>query len=154
MVSAVAHGIRMARRGHAAVSCSVRWRFPLCALQVEGAVRMYSVQPVPSGNISPASSSQTHVRSKVTPLDVQRMHDRCDPITMVTAYDYPTGVACERAEVDMVLIGDSLGMVALGHTDTVSVTMNVSICVHMYICTYIYKYTHTHIYIYILVCTI
>ena len=41
----------------------------------------------------------------------------------VTAYDYPTGLLAEQAEVDIVLVGDSLGMVVLGFDDTIPVTM-------------------------------
>jgi 3-methyl-2-oxobutanoate hydroxymethyltransferase len=42
---------------------------------------------------------------------------------MVTAYDYPFGLLAEQAEVDMVLVGDSLGMVVMGLEGTVAVTM-------------------------------
>jgi 3-methyl-2-oxobutanoate hydroxymethyltransferase len=46
------------------------------------------------------------------------------PIVMVTAYDYPSGVAAEAAAVDIVLVGDSGAMTVLGHPDTVSVTVD------------------------------
>lgn len=46
------------------------------------------------------------------------------PIVMVTAYDYPSGVAAEAAAVDIVLVGDSGAMTVLGHPDTVSVTLD------------------------------
>ena len=43
---------------------------------------------------------------------------------MVTAYDYPQARTADAAGVDMVLVGDSLAMVVLGHADTLSVTMD------------------------------
>lgn len=45
-------------------------------------------------------------------------------LTMLTAYDYCTAVWVDRAGVDMILVGDSLAMVMLGHEDTLSVTMD------------------------------
>ncbi len=49
---------------------------------------------------------------------------RGEKLAMVTAYDYPQGRAADTAGVDMVLVGDSLAMVVLGHADTLSVTMD------------------------------
>jgi 3-methyl-2-oxobutanoate hydroxymethyltransferase len=46
-----------------------------------------------------------------------------EKITMVTAYDYPTAVICEKTEMDLLLVGDSLGMVVLGYESTIPVTM-------------------------------
>ncbi|HEX9942008.1 MAG TPA: 3-methyl-2-oxobutanoate hydroxymethyltransferase [Thermoanaerobaculia bacterium] len=48
---------------------------------------------------------------------------RGDRLVMVTAYDFPQGRAADAAGVDIVLVGDSLAMVVLGHPDTLSVTM-------------------------------
>ncbi|KAJ2720776.1 cell wall biogenesis and architecture protein [Coemansia sp. Benny D115] len=52
------------------------------------------------------------------------MYGEGKPLAMMTAYDYPTAVACERAGMDIALVGDSLAMVALGHEDTSQVTMD------------------------------
>lgn len=43
---------------------------------------------------------------------------------MITAYDYTSAVIANRAGVDMILVGDSLGMVMLGRKDTLSVTLD------------------------------
>lgn len=45
------------------------------------------------------------------------------PISVMTAYDYPWAKLVDGAGIDIVLVGDSLGMVVLGYPDTVSVTM-------------------------------
>ncbi|HEY4592690.1 MAG TPA: 3-methyl-2-oxobutanoate hydroxymethyltransferase [Thermoanaerobaculia bacterium] len=50
--------------------------------------------------------------------------ERGDRLVMVTAYDFPQGRAADAAGVDIILVGDSLAMVVLGHPDTLSVTMD------------------------------
>jgi 3-methyl-2-oxobutanoate hydroxymethyltransferase len=45
-------------------------------------------------------------------------------ITMMTAYDFPTSKAISEAGIDIILVGDSLAQVVLGHDDTLSVTMD------------------------------
>ncbi len=47
-----------------------------------------------------------------------------EPIAMLTAYDYPTSQALDAAGVDILLVGDSLAMVVLGHPNTLSVTVD------------------------------
>ncbi|MUK87550.1 3-methyl-2-oxobutanoate hydroxymethyltransferase [Ornithinibacillus sp. L9] len=54
-------------------------------------------------------------------LDLKKMKQNEEKITMVTAYDYPSAKQAEQAEVDMILVGDSLGMVVLGYESTVEV---------------------------------
>ena len=46
------------------------------------------------------------------------------PLTMLTAYDAPTAAACERAGVDAILVGDSVGNASLGYDSTLPVTMD------------------------------
>ncbi|MBN1564233.1 MAG: 3-methyl-2-oxobutanoate hydroxymethyltransferase [Anaerolineae bacterium] len=47
-----------------------------------------------------------------------------EPITMLTCYDYPTAYLQEEAGIEMILVGDSLGMTMLGYESTLPVTMN------------------------------
>ncbi|MBM4417155.1 MAG: 3-methyl-2-oxobutanoate hydroxymethyltransferase [Chloroflexi bacterium] len=58
-----------------------------------------------------------------TAADLARLKAAGAPIAMVTAYDYPTAALAEAAGVDALLVGDTLGMVVLGHTSTVPVTL-------------------------------
>jgi 3-methyl-2-oxobutanoate hydroxymethyltransferase len=60
---------------------------------------------------------------KVTIPDIQQAKAEGRKLVMVTAYDYPFGVLADRAGVDIVLVGDSLGMVVMGLDGTVAVTM-------------------------------
>lgn len=56
-------------------------------------------------------------------LDLQKMKQEKDKIVMITAYDYPSAKQAENAGIDLILVGDSLGMVVLGYSTTVKVTM-------------------------------
>ena len=62
-------------------------------------------------------------RQKVTISYLQKKMDEGEKITMMTAYDYPTASLVDQAEMDTILVGDSLGMVVLGYESTVPVTM-------------------------------
>jgi 3-methyl-2-oxobutanoate hydroxymethyltransferase len=63
-------------------------------------------------------------RKKVTlPTLFKKMTDG-EPITMLTCYDYPTAYFQEQAGIDMILVGDSLGMTMLGYESTLPVTMD------------------------------
>jgi len=62
-------------------------------------------------------------REKVSIPCLQEMKKRGETIVCTTCYDYPMGLLLDRAEVDMVMVGDSVGMVVLGYENTVPVTM-------------------------------
>jgi 3-methyl-2-oxobutanoate hydroxymethyltransferase len=64
-------------------------------------------------------------RKKITILDLQKKFEAKEPIAMVTSYDYPSTILAEKAGVEMILVGDSLGMVVHGLESTVPVTMEM-----------------------------
>lgn len=61
---------------------------------------------------------------KTTILDIYKKKAEAKKITMLTAYDYPTARIVDQAGIDMILVGDSLGMVVQGAASTLSVTMD------------------------------
>ena len=61
---------------------------------------------------------------KITILDIYKKKAEGRKITMLTAYDYPTAQIVDQAGIDMILVGDSLGMVVQGGTSTLPVTMD------------------------------
>lgn len=63
-------------------------------------------------------------RKKTTLLTLKKLKDAQKKAVYLTAYDYPIALLADRAGVDMLLVGDSLGMTTLGFRDTLKVTMD------------------------------
>lgn len=61
---------------------------------------------------------------KVTVRTLQYLRRKNRPIVCLTAYDYPSAMFCKQSGVDLVLVGDSLAMTALGYEDTVEITLD------------------------------
>ncbi|MEX2158602.1 MAG: 3-methyl-2-oxobutanoate hydroxymethyltransferase [Dehalococcoidia bacterium] len=62
--------------------------------------------------------------SRVTATELRAMKRRGERIAMLTAYDFPSARLVDNAGIDVILVGDTLGMVVLGYDTTVPVTMD------------------------------
>ena len=73
---------------------------------------------------SPEPSPNTpNARKKITMQTLRNLYKKGEPITMITAHDFPSARAADESGMDMVLVGDSLGMVAMGLENTTEVVM-------------------------------
>lgn len=61
--------------------------------------------------------------NKATSIQARKVEKKGKPISCLTAYDFSTGCLLDEVGVDLILVGDSLGMVVLGYPDTTHVTM-------------------------------
>ncbi|MDN5316232.1 MAG: 3-methyl-2-oxobutanoate hydroxymethyltransferase, partial [Thermoanaerobacterium sp.] len=64
------------------------------------------------------------MNDKVTVSILRKYKSEGKKITALTAYDFPTAKILDECGVDMILVGDSLGMAVLGYESTIPVTMN------------------------------
>lgn len=63
------------------------------------------------------------MNKKKTILDIQKLKGDGEKITVLTCYDYPTAMIMDGCGIDMILVGDSLGVVFAGYDNTLPVTM-------------------------------
>jgi len=66
-------------------------------------------------------------QEKHTVRTIQKMREKGEIITMLTAYDYPTAKQVNDAGIDMILVGDSCAMVVHGHPNTLTATMDMMV---------------------------
>jgi 3-methyl-2-oxobutanoate hydroxymethyltransferase len=65
-----------------------------------------------------------NMRKPITTATIRKMKQEGTPISVITAYDYPSALLAEEAGVDIILVGDSLGNVVLGYESTLPVTLD------------------------------
>jgi 3-methyl-2-oxobutanoate hydroxymethyltransferase len=69
-------------------------------------------------------ASPNKSRKKITITALRNLYQKGEPIAMLTAHDFPSAHVADAAGMDMILVGDSLAMVALGMEDTSEVTLD------------------------------
>ncbi|KAL2822831.1 3-methyl-2-oxobutanoate hydroxymethyltransferase [Aspergillus cavernicola] len=72
---------------------------------------------------SPLGTTANNARKKVTMQTLRNLYKKGEPITVLTAHDFPSAYVAEAAGMDMILVGDSLAMVALGMQDTSEIVL-------------------------------
>lgn len=90
----------------------------------------FSLRPVASpvcqtrqSSHSPYGVTPTTPRKKVTINTLQSLYRKQEPITVITAHDFPSAHVADHAGMEIILVGDSLAMVALGMEDTSEVVL-------------------------------
>ncbi len=72
----------------------------------------------------PATPTERTSEPRRTTREIVALKTKNEKIAVVTAYDYPTARLVDEAGAEIILVGDSLGMVVLGYDSTLPVTMN------------------------------
>ncbi|KAL5974933.1 3-methyl-2-oxobutanoate hydroxymethyltransferase 1, mitochondrial [Asimina triloba] len=85
--------------------------------------RIMMMSNVPENTVYGGPKPQTP-NQRVTLKHLQQKHAKGEPITMVTAYDYPSAVHLDQAGIDICLVGDSAAMVVHGHDTTLPITLD------------------------------
>ncbi|KAG5021818.1 hypothetical protein JHK85_018160 [Glycine max] len=85
-------------------------------------IRIRCMSNVPENTVYSGPTSQSSTK-RVTLSQLRQKHRSSQPITMVTAYDYPAAVHLDTAGVDICLVGDSAAMVVHGHDTTLPITL-------------------------------
>ncbi|OAA62639.1 3-methyl-2-oxobutanoate hydroxymethyltransferase [Niveomyces insectorum RCEF 264] len=82
------------------------------------------IVPRRASSHSPMGAASATPRKKVTLGTLRALHAKGEPIAMLTAHDFPSAHVADAAGMDIILVGDSLAMVALGMEDTSEVTVD------------------------------
>ncbi|KAI0888332.1 3-methyl-2-oxobutanoate hydroxymethyltransferase [Annulohypoxylon maeteangense] len=118
--------------------CMFRSRalLPCRVMQSNASILFASTKPLPSlwqrqrpqqqrwSSHSPLGIMSGPPRKKVTVASIQSLYEKEEPITVMTAHDFPSAHVADAAGMDIILVGDSLAMVALGMEDTSEVTVD------------------------------
>ncbi|KAF6162153.1 hypothetical protein GIB67_008282 [Kingdonia uniflora] len=79
---------------------------------------------IPENTVYGGPKPQSPSNQRVTLNQLRQKYKKEEPITMVTAYDYPSAVHLEEAGIDICLVGDSAAMVVHGYDTTLPITLD------------------------------
>ena len=99
---------------------SPSWR---SSLPIAASRALLPVAQARQSSHSPLGAAPAQIRKPVTINTLQSLYRKNEPVTMMTAHDFPSAHVADHAGMDMILVGDSLAMVALGMEDTSEVLM-------------------------------
>ncbi|XP_057417697.1 3-methyl-2-oxobutanoate hydroxymethyltransferase 2, mitochondrial-like [Lotus japonicus] len=85
--------------------------------------RIQSMSNIPENTVYSGPISQNS-NQRVTLSQLRQKHKKSEPISMVTAYDYPSAVHVDMAGIDICLVGDSAAMVVHGYDTTLPITID------------------------------
>lgn len=95
---------------------SARQRLPVAGFMDRSGLRYSSHSPLGKPSDKP--------RKKVTLNTLRSLYEAKEPIVTITAHDFPSAHVADAAGMDIILVGDSLAMVALGMEDTSEVVLD------------------------------
>ncbi|KAF2193362.1 hypothetical protein K469DRAFT_618414 [Zopfia rhizophila CBS 207.26] len=98
-------------------------QLPICASSPPLSHALLPLAQVRWSSHSPLGTPPASARKPVTINTLQSLYRKNEPITMITAHDFPSAHVADHAGMDMILVGDSLAMVALGMEDTSEVLL-------------------------------
>src|ERR1700743_1186395 len=97
---------------------------PTCFTHVAPQTLVVACHQLRKSSHSPMGTPSKNPRKRVTLSTLRSLHKAGDPIAMVTAHDFPSAHVADAAGMDIILVGDSLAMVALGMEDTSEVLLD------------------------------
>lgn len=98
----------------------------LASRQLTASQKFHTASTLQSHYNDPTAAAKAQVRPPTTILDLKKLWKKNIPISVLTAHDYISGKIADASGVDMVLVGDSLSMVALGYENTNEIELDVS----------------------------
>ncbi|GLI58998.1 hypothetical protein VaNZ11_000821 [Volvox africanus] len=122
LTGVIGHGVLMSSSGRQNLKdlSALATAMPAAMLAAPQCWRQMSVQPEAAVYSGPSPRSPARVTLRI----IRKKYESGEPLSMVTAYDYPSAVHVEAAGIDICLVGDSVAMVVHGHDTTLPIRLD------------------------------